>query len=134
MALAGAFDRVATEMVERVVAEAVRASNFFGLSGDTARAYGRNIEATLPLALETLTEPVPDERQRKMRELVGRVRGISDDHHVPHIIERGLVGIAFGVARRLVRDRVDGSGFTADDLDAEFVAFRGEFEAELFRD
>jgi hypothetical protein len=134
VALAVAFDRVATQMVERVVAEAVRASSFFGLSGDVAKRYGQSIEASLPFALETLTEPTADGRRRKMAELVTRVRGISNDHHVPRIIERGLVGIAFAVARRAIRDGADRSGFTADDLDTEFMAFRIEFEAALFDD
>jgi hypothetical protein len=131
-ALAAVFDRVATEMVERVVAEAARASNYFGLTGETARRYGRSIHATLPAALDALTEPTATGRERKMDELVARVRSVSDDHHVPRIIERGLTSIAFGFARRLIRERAGPSGFTADELDAEFIAFRSEFERKLF--
>jgi hypothetical protein len=131
-ALATVFDQVATEMVERVVAEAVRAANFFGLSGEVAQRYGQSIRATLPAALDALTEPTAAERDRKMGELVARVRSVSDEHHVPRIVERGLVNIAFGLARRLVHDRTAASGFTAEDLDSELMAFRSEFEQKLF--
>jgi len=82
-ALAAVFDRVATEMVERVVAEAVRAASFFGLSGEVAQRYGQSIHATLPAALDALTEPTAPERVRKIGELAVRVRSVSDEHHIP---------------------------------------------------
>ena len=41
-ALAAIFGDIGTEMVDRVVAEAVRASTFFGLTGETAERYGRS--------------------------------------------------------------------------------------------
>jgi hypothetical protein len=132
-ALATIFDGVATQMVERVVAEAVRASNFFGLTGNVAERYGRSIRATLPSALDALVEANPVERDRKMEVLVASVRGVSVEHHVPAIIERGLVSIAFGFARRLISQHSGPSGFTPDELDAEFIAFRNEFEKKLFR-
>src|SRR5436309_15682418 len=119
-------------MVERVVSEAVRAANFFGLSGELAKRYGRNIHATLPAALDALTESRAADRDRKMDELVARVRSVSDDHHVPRIVERGLVSIAFSFARRLIRERAGPSGFTAEELDSEFMAFRSEFEHNIF--
>ncbi len=120
-------------MIERVVAEAVRASNFFGLTGEIAERYGRSIRATLPFALDALVEADPVERDRKMEVLVASVRRVSEEHHVPGLIERGLVSIAFGFARRLMSQRVGPSGFTADELDVEFVAFRNEFERKLFQ-
>jgi hypothetical protein len=131
-ALAAIFDQVATQMVERVVAEAVRASNFFGLSGDVAVRYGHSIRGTLPAALDALTEPDRTQHDRKMGALVTRVRQVSEDHHVPRIIERGLVSIAFGFARGVIRQRAETSGFAADELDAVFVSFRDEFEEKLF--
>jgi hypothetical protein len=68
-----------------------------------------------------------------MDELVARVRKVSDDHHVPRIIERGLTSIAFDVARRMVRDRAADSGLTAEELDAELREFRESFESRLYR-
>jgi len=132
-AVATIFDDVATQMVERVVVEAVRASNFFGLTGDRAEGYGRSIRATLPPALDALTEPDSAERDRKLEGVAASVRQISVDHHVPIIIERGLVSVAFGLVRTLVRQRAAASGFTADELDAELRAFQNEFEEKLFR-
>lgn len=132
LALADVFERVALVMVNRVVVEAVRASDFFGLAGGVAERYGYSIRTTLPAALDTLKEPVATERDRKMGELVVQVRSISKDHRIPRIIERGLVRIAFGSVRRLVREDAEASGFSADELDAEFVAFRNEFESKLF--
>jgi hypothetical protein len=131
-ALAEICDEVAGEVVDRVVAEAVRASNFFGLSGDVARRYGASVRGTLPVALTVLREADAAERERRMSELVARVLAVSDEHHIPRIIERGLVSIAFGVTRRLVRERAAASSFTAEELDEEFIAFRKEFEQELF--
>jgi hypothetical protein len=131
-ALAELFERVADVMVNRVVVEAERASNFLGIGVGIAERYGNSIKTALPAAVDALKEPVAVERDRKMDELVDRVRGISNDHRIPRIVERGLVRIAFGSARRLIREDAEGSGFSADELDAEFVAFRNEFESRLF--
>jgi len=133
VALAQLFDQVAAEMVDRVVREAVRASAFFGLSGKAAAGYGQRIRALLPAALDVLTEPTAAARDRKMDELVSSVRKVSEEHNIPRIIERGLVSIAFGAARHLVRERAASTGFTADELDAELTAYRRAFEARLFR-
>src|SRR2546428_13674808 len=64
-ALAAIFGDIGTEMVDRVVAEAVRASTFFGLTGETAERYGRSIRATLVPALEAVTRNEPAAPDRK---------------------------------------------------------------------
>jgi hypothetical protein len=132
VALAGIFGSVATRVVDRVVTEAVRASTFFGLTGELAERYGRSIRATFPVALDALTETDPAVRDQKLGDLVTNVRAVSDAHHVPRIIERGLVTIAFGTARSMIQARAKESGFTADELDSEFVTFRNEFERRLY--
>ena len=133
IALAKLFDQVAMEMVDRVVSEAVRASTFFGLRGSAARRYGERIRALLPAALDVLTEPTAAARDHKLDDLVSSVRKISEEHHVPRIIERGLVSIAFGAARHLVRERAASTDFAADDLDEELNGYRRAFEERLFR-
>jgi len=133
IALAHLFEHVATEMVDRIVTEAVRASAFFGLSGARAAGYGQRIRALMPVALDVLTEPTAEARDRKMDELVSSVRQVSLEHNVPRIIERGLVSIAFGAARHLVRERAASTGFTDAELNEELTAFRGAFEERLFR-
>ena len=133
IALARLFEQVATEMVDRVVSEAERASTFFGLRGTAVSRYGERIQALLPAALDVLTEPTAATRDQKMDELVANVRGVSDEHNVPRIIERGLVSIAFGVAGHLVRNKAASTDFTAEELDEELDAYRKAFEERLFR-
>jgi hypothetical protein len=71
------------------------------------------------------------ERERKIGELAANVRAVSVAHHVPRIIERGLVSIAFGVARGPVLDRAARSGLARDELDQELRVFREALEAKL---
>jgi len=80
-----------------------------------------------------LTEPTAAARDQKLDDLVSSVRKISEEHHVPRIIERGLVSIAFGAASHLVRERAASTDFTADDLDEELNGYRKAFEERLFR-
>ena len=130
-ALADSFDEIATQMVERVVAEAVRAANFFGLTAGGAERYGENVRATFPLALDAMRESDPAERDRKLAALAASVRGVSVAHHVPRIIERGLVSIAFGVARGPILDRATRTGLSRAELDAELQRFREGLEGKL---
>ncbi|TMG54439.1 MAG: hypothetical protein E6H84_09275 [Chloroflexi bacterium] len=118
-------------MVDRVVAEAVRAANFFGLTADRAERYGESVRQTFPLALEAMRETQPLVRERKLHDLATSVRAVSEAHHIPRIIERGLVGIAFGAARGPVLDRAMRSGFAHEDLEHELRAFREALEAKL---
>jgi hypothetical protein len=130
-ALADSFDEIATQMVERVVAEAVRASDFFGLTAGRAERYGESVRATFPQALDAMRETDPVQRERKIAGLAASVRAVSVAHHVPRIIERGLVSIAFGVARGPIVDRAARSGLTRDELDTELRRFREALEAKL---
>jgi len=118
-------------MVDRVVAEAVRAANFFGLTANRAERYGESVRATFPLALDAMRETAPVEREHKIGELAVNVRSVSVAHHVPRIIERGLVSIAFGVARGPIIDRATRSGFARAELDGELRTFREALEAKL---
>ena len=118
-------------MVDRVVAEAIRAASFLGLKGDVAEGYGARIRAILPGALDALMESDPVPRARKLESIVADVRRVSEEHRVPRMIERGLVSIAFGFARALIWQQGGRDGFTSGDLDQELVAFRDAFEATL---
>jgi hypothetical protein len=130
-ALADSFDEIATQVVERVVAEAVRASNFFGLTAGRAERYGESVRATFPLALDAMRETDAVERERKIGELAASIRAVSESHHIPRIIERGLVSIAFGVARGPIVDRAARAGRVRDELDQELRVFREALEAKL---
>ncbi|HUQ42613.1 MAG TPA: hypothetical protein VM052_08940 [Candidatus Limnocylindrales bacterium] len=132
-AVATICEGAARTTVDRVVEEAVRAASIFGLTRERATAYGEGIHSTLPPALAAMKLPDGPEREARITELGVAVRAVSESHHVPRIIERGLVMIAVRIAREVIRRRAEREGFTADELDAEFVSFADQLEERLFR-
>ena len=66
--------------------------------------------------------------------LAAMVRGVSEQNHIPRIVERGLVAIAVRIAREVVRRGAAGRGFTPDELEREFVMFADLLEDRLFSD
>ena len=131
-AIATIFVEVTTKVVDRVVTEAVRTSDFFGLRGAGGALYGAGIRAVMPLALDTFLEPDEAERDRKLGTLVVGVRAVSEEHHVPRLVERGLVSLAFGFAREVLRRRSTQTAFTFEQLEPELRAFQVAFEAKLY--
>jgi hypothetical protein len=107
-------------VVDRVVSEA-------------AKRYGDGIRETLPLAFETMALPDGSEREAGLARLAVMVRGVSEQNRIPQIVERGLVAIAFRVAREIVRRGAPDKGFTPDELEEEFVAFADQLETLLFK-
>jgi hypothetical protein len=59
------------------------------------------------------------------------VRAISDQNHIPRIVERGLTAIAVRLAREVIRRRADEQGFTPDELDRDLTAFADDPETRL---
>lgn len=90
-------------------------------------------------ASNTVTERIVSEatraanlaRLRTGRRATLRRRYPGEPH--PHIVERGLVAIAFRVARELVRRGAPEKGFTPDELEQEFIAFADQLEGLLFK-
>jgi hypothetical protein len=121
-------------VVDRVVDEAVRAANIFGLTRERATGYADGIYTTLPPAFEAMRMPDGPERDARIRELANTVRAVSETHHIPRLVERGLVAIAIRVAREVVRRGAPDQGFTADELEREFVSFTDQLEDRLFRE
>ena len=121
----------ARSVVSRVVSEAVRAANIFGLTSERASAYGDGILETLPPAFATMRLPDGTERDAGIDALAVSVRGVSDSHHVPRLVERGLTAIAVRIAREVVRRGALARGFTADELEREFVDFADKLETRL---
>ena len=124
---------VSNTVVERVVTEATRAANLLGFGRDAAKRYGDGIKETLPFAFQTLALPDGSEREARLARLAAMVRGVSEQNRIPQIVERGLVAIAFRVARELVRRGAPEKGFTPDELEQEFMAFADQLEALLFK-
>lgn len=123
----------ARSTVARVVDEAVRAAAIFGLTRERAEAYADGILSTLPLAFEAIALEDGSERSQRIRDLAGAVRAVSDSHHIPSLVERGLVAIAVRVAREIVRRGAERQGFTPDELEQEFVAFADQLGDQLYR-
>ena len=124
----------ARSTVARVVDEAVKAASIFGLTRERADAYAEGILSTLPLAFEAMALADGPERTARIAELGRAVRTVSSSHHIPNLVERGLVSIALRIAREVVRRGAERQGFTPDELEREFVAFAHEFEDALYRE
>lgn len=131
-ALVEICERAATSVIDRVVSEASRAANTFGLSRDGAARYAEGIRETLPLAFAAMALPDGSERDAQIARLAAMVRGVSEHSHIPRLVERGLVAIAVRIAREVVRRGAAERGFTPDELEREFVAFADSLEDRLF--
>ena len=121
----------ARSVIARVVDEAVNAANVFGLTRDRANAYAEGVLSTLPTAFEAMRLPDGPDRDLVIESLAEKVHGVSEAHHVPGIIERGLTKIAVRIAREVVRRGAPAQNFTPDELEREFVEFADAFEARL---
>jgi hypothetical protein len=124
---------VSSTVVERVVTEATRAANLLGFGRDAAKRYGDGIRETLPFAFKIMALPDGSEREAGLARLAAMIRGVSEQNRIPQIVERGLVAIAFRVARELVRHNAPEKGFTPDELEQEFIAFADRLEGLLFK-
>ena len=127
-------ESAANGVIDRVVSEASRAADLFGLSADGATRYGEGIRSTMPPFFAALAMPDGPEREARIVALAGQVRAISEQNHIPRIVERGLTAIAIRTAREIIRRRAAEQGYTPDELDREFTAFGNKLEARLFGD
>ncbi len=132
-ALAGVCEDAAGRVIGLLVEEAASATNLLGLGRDATRRYGDSIMALLPLVTDAMREADEALRARKIEALSAAVRGVSDRHRIPKIIERGLTAIAVRVGRQAVRHAAPRTGYGADELEAEFILFAEQLEASLHR-
>ena len=122
----------ATSVIDRVVLEASKAANMFGLSPERATRYGDSIKSTLPTAFDAMKLADGPARDAQIDDVARRVRAVTDSNHIPRIVERGLVAIAYRVTREVIRRRASQTAFSADELEGEFVAFGERLERRLF--
>ena len=122
----------ARSVITRIVDEAVNAAAIFGLTRERGTAYAERVLATLPPAFDAMRLPDGPERDTAIDDLALSVHGVSDSHHVPRLVERGLTKIAVRIAREVVRRGAAAQSFTADELEDEFVLFADALEARLF--
>ncbi len=127
-------ERAANGVIDRVVAEASRAADKLGLDASGAVRYGEGIRSTMPQFFDAMAMPNGPDREARIVALAGQVRAISDQSHIPRIVERGLTAIALRLAREVIRRQSEEQGFSPDDLDREFTAFADKLEARLFGD
>ena len=115
-----------------MTSEAVAAGSAFGVTRERADRYAESIQATLPLAFETMALPDGSERTAGIDALARLAHGVSEGHNIRRIVERGLTAIAVRIVREIVRRGATERGFTPDELEAEFSAFADQLEGRLF--
>jgi hypothetical protein len=120
--------------IDRVAQEASSAAGTFGLTTDRVAGYGERIREILPLAFDAMSSADGPERSSKIDELARGIRGISDQHNVPRLVERGLVALAVRIGREVVRRGAQEQGFAPDELESEYTAFARLLEGRLFLD
>ncbi len=129
-ALSAILSPRAEPILERVVADTLRATDFVGLGRAVAQRYTVVSRACLPLCLAALAAPDPerkqifDENQHFVKDLV--------DIGVPRFVQRSLITLGFHIANGFARDGAQPQGFDPDELEDELRVFQRAFEARLF--
>jgi hypothetical protein len=131
-ALVAICERAANGVIDRVVEEASRAASMLGLGVESAKTYGEGIRSALPTAFDALGMPDGPDRDARILALAGRIRAVSEQNHIPRIVERGLTSIAIRISREVIRRSAPEHGFAPDELDREFGIFADKMETRLF--
>jgi hypothetical protein len=120
----------AEPILERVVADTLRATDFVGLGRAIAQRYTSVARSCLPFCLMALAAPDPD-----------RTRLFDENQHivtdlveigVPRFVQRSLISLGFRFANGIARDGAQTQGFEPDELEDELRVFQRAFEARLF--
>jgi hypothetical protein len=120
----------AESILERIVADAVRATDFVGLGRAVAERYSSVSRACVPVCLAALGASEP-ERTRLFEENAKVVRDLVEVG-VPKFVQRSLVSIGFRVSNGIVRNSARTHGFEPDELEDELRVFQRAFEARMF--
>jgi hypothetical protein len=131
MALAAIFEETADSIVDRIAAEAARASGLTSLAAEFVGRYTVGIRSVLPAALDAVREPDPAVQATKLDGVAASIRAVSEAHHVPRLIERGLMVVAFRVVSEFVRRNAAARGCTPEELDGELKILQLELEHRL---
>jgi hypothetical protein len=130
VALADIFHDRAEPILERVVAETLRATDFVGLGKGVASRYLVTARTVLPMCITALGSPdvdraqILDENSACVQQLVAV--------GVPKFVQRGLISLGFRIANGVARDNARARGFEPDELEDELRVFQRAFEARLF--
>jgi hypothetical protein len=131
MALAAIFEEAADSIVDRIAAEAARASGLTSLAAEFLGRYTVAIRGVLPAALDAVREPDPAIQASKLDGVAASIRAVSEAHHVPRLIERGLMVVAFRIVSEVVRRGAVARGSTPEELDGELKVLQEELEQRL---
>ena len=115
-ALAAIFEDTANSIIDRIAGEGARAGGF-SVTPEFMRGYAEGIRSVLPGALDAVREADPALQAAKLDGVAASIRGVSDAHHVPRLIERGLMVVGFRFASEVVRRRAQDHGFTPEELE-----------------
>jgi hypothetical protein len=130
MALAAILEEPAESILERIVAETVRATEFAGLGRTVAGRFATIARGSLPVWITALGAP-DHERARIFqhnRHYVGEMIG----HGIPKFVQRSLVSFGFRLANGAARDAAPEHGFEPDELEHELRVFQRDLETRLF--
>ena len=117
-------------ILDRVVADALRATDFVGLGHGVAQRYALTARRSLPVFLGALGASDP-ERERILRDsddLIKQLIALG----IPKFVQRSLVAWGFKAAYALARDGAPREGFDPDELEDELRVFQRAFEARFF--
>ncbi|HEY3217497.1 MAG TPA: hypothetical protein VGK15_00250 [Candidatus Limnocylindria bacterium] len=120
----------AESILDRVVVETLRATDFVGLGRTVAQRYTTVARACLPFCLAALGAG-DIERTRLFDENAHIVKDLVE-LGVPRFVQRSLISLGFRVASGIARDNARAQGFEPDELENELRVFQRAFEARLF--
>lgn len=130
-ALARILAARAGPILETVVTEALRATNFVGLGHDAAARYAGTARQSMPLALAALAAD-DAERTRLLAQSAAYVDELTG-RGIPGLVQRGMVSFGFKLATGAVRQGAAAEGFTAAELETELGEFQRLLEKRIFK-
>jgi hypothetical protein len=129
-ALVTLLARHAEPILDRVVADALRATDFIGLGRAVAERYATTARASLPAWLEALG--AGDAERTRLLDRNAHVIKQLITAGIPKFVQRSLVSWGFRAATSIARDGARAEGFEPDELEDELRVFQRAFEARLF--
>jgi hypothetical protein len=129
-ALVSILEQRADPILDRIIADSLRATDFVGLGRTLAARFAATAHGSLPVWLDALGAPDP-ERMRIFEQNAHYVRE-NLGHGIPKFVQRSLASFGFRLATGIARDAAPGHGFEPDELEDELRVFQRAFEARLF--
>jgi hypothetical protein len=129
-ALVTILEHRADPILERIVTDTVRATDFAGLGHGVATRYAGIARGSLPVWLDALGASdrertlIFDRNTHYVHQLIR--------HGIPKFVQRALIAFGFRLASGMARDAAPGHGFEPDELEDELRVFQRAFEARLF--